>query len=429
MKIIKPLSHQFTEFSLWTLRLCMKPLLLALILFQFVFGIIPGWKQIQSDFPNYYTSSKLITEGKDISRIYDDAWFQQQIHSYNIQQQGKFSPFPPPTALVMLPLSSLAPLAAQRVMLVINVILLLLTALVFSKIITKSFLFCLTIILLSGIGLANNFMLGQLYLGLLLLIAAGYYLLQKNKQFSGGALWGIGIAIKYFPLVFFPALIIQRKWRMLGGAIISVIVLNAVALYFFGESVYAAFFKDVFSSHLNGNLSSQSPYAPAFQSWNAFLRNAFVFDATENPHPLFSSATAFQVARLLIFSLFGWLTCVEIYKVRKHENKLPLTLAILATALLALSPASASYHLILLLFPLFLLLKLLLDKGMFTHTLILALLFATLNFLPFFLNKLYAYYPPGLFLSFHRLWLITVLYGYVLYVSKLIKVRSTYYLH
>src|SRR6185295_18403988 len=71
-------------------------LLVLLIIFQFSEGIIPGWKKIQSDFPNYYTSAKLITEHKDISRIYDDVWFNEQIKSYGIEQEGKFSPFPPP---------------------------------------------------------------------------------------------------------------------------------------------------------------------------------------------------------------------------------------------------------------------------------------------------------------------------------------------
>jgi hypothetical protein len=84
-------------------------------------GIIPALTTVDTDFPNYYTSSRLLLEGKDMSRLYDDQWFQEQINAYGIEQQGKFAPFPPVTAVLMIPLALLPPLVALRVWTVCNI--------------------------------------------------------------------------------------------------------------------------------------------------------------------------------------------------------------------------------------------------------------------------------------------------------------------
>src|SRR5262249_8292063 len=84
-------------------------------------GIIPALTEIGSDFPNYYTASRLLLQRKDVSRIYADGGFQSQIEGYDIHQAVKFSPFPPVTAFVMLPLAPLPPLTALRIWTLVNV--------------------------------------------------------------------------------------------------------------------------------------------------------------------------------------------------------------------------------------------------------------------------------------------------------------------
>ena len=77
-------------------------ILAGLIGFQLWWGIIPAFTAVDTDFPNYYTSSRLLFEGMELDKVYDDAWFQSKINSYDIKQEGKFSPFPPPTSMLML---------------------------------------------------------------------------------------------------------------------------------------------------------------------------------------------------------------------------------------------------------------------------------------------------------------------------------------
>src|SRR5689334_21293702 len=88
------------------------------------FGIVPAWSALDTDFPNYYTSARLVVEGRDISRIYEADWFQSRIYAEGIDRQGIFSPLPPVTALLMVPVAFLAPLPALRAWTVVNLLLL-----------------------------------------------------------------------------------------------------------------------------------------------------------------------------------------------------------------------------------------------------------------------------------------------------------------
>ena len=81
-------------------------------------GMVPAMSKIDSDFPNYFTAAKIVADGGDVERLYDNSWFQGQMRRYQIGKpsEGKFAPFPPPTALLLVPLTRLEPLNALRVM-------------------------------------------------------------------------------------------------------------------------------------------------------------------------------------------------------------------------------------------------------------------------------------------------------------------------
>src|SRR6266850_383146 len=111
----------------WTLLAVGSSLLLY-------FGIIPAFSRIDSDFPNYYTSARLVIEGGKLTGLYDDAWFQKQIEREGIDQEGRFSPFPPVDALIMIPFASLSPQHALQAWTIVNVLLLAANVQLLSKI-------------------------------------------------------------------------------------------------------------------------------------------------------------------------------------------------------------------------------------------------------------------------------------------------------
>src|ERR1700726_2348406 len=89
---------------------------LAALVFQK--GIVPAMSGIEADFPGYFTAARIVIDGQDTRRLYDDDWFREQIRRYGLESAknpGKFAPFPPPTALLLVPLARFEPLTALRI--------------------------------------------------------------------------------------------------------------------------------------------------------------------------------------------------------------------------------------------------------------------------------------------------------------------------
>src|SRR6185437_7191427 len=102
--------------SAWLHRWLALALLVALIIFESMRGLLPALSRIDTDFPNYLTAAKIVADGRDPRQLYDNTWYRQQMRGYGMDDRGSFNPFPPPTALVLLPLAHLEPLTALRVM-------------------------------------------------------------------------------------------------------------------------------------------------------------------------------------------------------------------------------------------------------------------------------------------------------------------------
>jgi hypothetical protein len=82
-------------------RLAGVILSVALAITCVVRGVVPAVTRVDTDFPNYLTAAKIVADGGSAERLYDDSWFQEQMRRYRIGklEEGKFYPFPPPTAL------------------------------------------------------------------------------------------------------------------------------------------------------------------------------------------------------------------------------------------------------------------------------------------------------------------------------------------
>ena len=343
--------------------------LLLLVLVQIWKGIYPALTEIRSDFPNYYVSSKLLLEGKDLSDLYSNEHFNDLIHSYGIDQHGKFAPFPPPTAFIMLPLAGFEPLTAKRIWTCINLLLLYGVIVLFGKIAKLTLLQSATIVLLSGVALFNNFYLGQVYLFILFIWMLSYLWAEKRPGIAG-ALLATGISVKYFPVVSIPSLFVKKNFRMLMATGLSLLGIALLSIIIIGIKPCNDFINSVLFDHLNGKLEGQNPYAFAFQSWNSLALNLFSKDVIINPDPVYDWPAGVFVLKFVVF--FGLIStfCFVIYKLRTHPNLAEYSIVFCSLFALAYSPASASYHLLLMLFPVALLIKLQNDNERFIAFLI-----------------------------------------------------------
>ncbi len=352
----------------------------VLSVFLFVRGVVPAFTRIDTDFPNYFTSARLVAHGTSLEKLYDDEWFQEQIYESGIQQQGKFSPYPPITALVMLPLVSFTPMDAVRIWTLFNIGCLIAEIFLLSRATGKPLEWSSLLILGCGHALANNFRFGQFYLVLAVLITAGFLFWQKGRPYAMGAVFGVAAAVKYFPLLFVILFALRRDWRSVLTVFGAVGLCLVVAIAVLGLPVHEVFLSSVLGKHLTGSI--QNPFSPTFQSWNSLSRRMFVLDPVLNPSPFVDAPALFVIfpslVSLGVIGLFadGYRRANAAF----GNTAGSVQFAFLNIAGLLLLPASATYHFLLLVLPV----AVLLAASRWRYELVLvAVFYLAIGFLPY----------------------------------------------
>ena len=78
--------------------------------------VIPGWGELQTDFPNYYTAARLVAGEKPLVDLYDPVWFERESRRMGIgSEPALFNYFTPMSSLLMLPFAELSPIRAKCV--------------------------------------------------------------------------------------------------------------------------------------------------------------------------------------------------------------------------------------------------------------------------------------------------------------------------
>ncbi len=375
-------------------------------------GVLPAWREMRSDFPNYYVSSRVLAAGEDPRLLYDDAWFQSRIEREGISQAGRFSTFPPCTAFAMLPLTPFSPDHARRLWLGLNLALLLLAVFQLSRISQLTTAQSALWVFLAGNALVANFVLGQLYLAVTAATLMALALSERGREWAAGALLGACISIKYFPIIFLPALWSRQRWRTLLACAVTMACTTGLELLVFGWETWSHFAGSVFLPHLDGFIAHQGDgHVVAYQSFNSLFRNLFVSHPLENPHPLLPAPGLYPWAKWTTLALLGgvgaWCFLVqpgaELAGYRRRQ-------ALAGATAMVLLPVTATYHLLLFLPSLGLLLaELWRDNRRLAATMV-AGLWALLGLAPFW--RLAAVDRDGLMLPLHypRLWLLLAIW-------------------
>jgi hypothetical protein len=147
--------------------------------------VIPGWKVMTTDFPNYYTSAWAVRHGDPVVDLYDPHWFELEKNKAGVQgPPALFSVFPPFSALVMWPVSGLSPMNAKRAWIVVSAVSLVLVIVLTARMASLSIAETTLVALLAGDALGNNFLLGQVYVPLTLLIVAAIFTASPANDYN-----------------------------------------------------------------------------------------------------------------------------------------------------------------------------------------------------------------------------------------------------
>src|ERR1700722_678612 len=86
-------------------------------------GILPGWRVLNTDFPNYYLVARLLREGYNLDRIYDWIWLQRIKDHWGLDQAlVGFAGLSPFSALPVVPLTIFPAIVAKRLWIIANLL-------------------------------------------------------------------------------------------------------------------------------------------------------------------------------------------------------------------------------------------------------------------------------------------------------------------
>lgn len=305
-----------------------------------------GWTQMGTDFPNYYTAAVVTLKHEPLRQFYDWVWFQRQIHYAGIEHQlGGYVPYTPLTMLPVLPLARFPPQRAKQIWLALEIMLLVSSIVVLARLSRLGILEVAVLALLAHSALGGNFQLGQDYILILFLVACGAWCLLRGRERWGGGLFGIACALKLYTAPFVLYFLVRRQWKALAGFVGAVAALGLLAIGIFGWNGVWFYATTVMVRAIDGSVID--PYNPGWASMTALLRRTLLPEAELNPHPAWEAPAAFFFLRtayaigLLVVSMVGL--------ARNRQDREAQAIGWFVIVLFVLSPNEASYHFILLL--------------------------------------------------------------------------------
>ncbi len=349
-------------------------LVLAVFGLFFTRGVVPGWRVLNTDFPNYYLTARLRSQHEPLDNVYAWTWFQRQKdHSAISQPLVGFVPNPPLSAAPMLALSSLAALPAKRVWIRVNLAFLVVILFIFHNLTELGWRRILLLAGLCVLPLRTNFLLGQYYIVILLLVSLAYLAACRGHRVTAGILLALGAWFKVFPGLFLILFLRKRDWLGVAGLIGGCLVFGAVSVMIFGLDVHRVWLFEVLPRAFRGEMVG--PYDLQWSSFSSLWHRLFLFEPEMNPSPFLGSPLGYALAQAATATtlLFAFLFSTVDYT---NGKTTAWEWATFLPLLLLLSSMPSSYHYLVLIFALIVGADAMLRAGRWRTVLLLVFLYA-----------------------------------------------------
>jgi Glycosyltransferase family 87/WD40-like Beta Propeller Repeat len=354
-------------------------ILLVFLAIQIGVRTLPrAWHTLNSDFPNYYLTASLAHQHYDTSRIYDWLWLQRQKDHCDIDQRlVGMVPITPFSTLIIYPLTSLSALTAKRCWLILNIGFLVATLSILRRL-TGLLWRQLSLVALLSFPLRVNFLLGQYYVLLLLLLTLACWLYVCQKRFIAGVIVGLATSLKIFPVFYLLYFLRKRDLKAFAGGVTAVLSAGAVSIYVFGWELHRIYLFQVLPSALRGE--GLDPYNLQAASLSSLLHRLFILEPQLNQHPAINSPWLFASLHPLLQMALMAPALLLAMPNDACPRHIRLEWAAISLASLTISTSPASYLFTLLILPVCLLWGALQDKGRSRWAAILLALYTTAGF-------------------------------------------------
>lgn len=370
-------QHAFSRDRGYRLAIAEWFLLAALVILFVARALMPGWRVLNTDFPNYYLTAALRLQSTPVDRAYEWIWFQRQKDRREISQPlVGFVPNPPLCAAPLLPLAWLPALPAKRVWILLNLELLAAALWMMRRVTRLSWRRVLLIAALCVLPLRTNFNYGQYYIVILFLICLAYYAVVRGFRFTAGGVLAAAAWFKVFPAVFLLLFLRKRDWRAVAGLLVGLATLGTASVLIFGLDIHRVLFIEILPRALRGDLVG--PYALEWSSFTSLWHRLFLFEPELNPAPLINSVWAYATAQALTGTalLFAFLLSTGDSSDTRSDQVTAWEWSAFVPLLLLLSSMPGPYHYCVLIFSTILGVDFLLQTGRWRIALLLAVFYA-----------------------------------------------------
>jgi Glycosyltransferase family 87/WD40-like Beta Propeller Repeat len=350
---VDPAPYLNTNLRRW-LHLVEWLLLASLVAHFCVRTMSTVWQEENVDYVDYYLPAALVHQHYDTSRVYEWVWLQRQKDHRGINQQIiNLVPSTLFSTLMQYPFTGMPVLAAKRCWLIANFGLLLAT-LYLLRSITGLPWRRIGIVAAFSFPLRVNFVAGQYYVLLLLLLTLACYLYLRQRRFLAGVMVGFAAGLKIFPVIYLIYFLRKRDWNALAGGVAGCLSAAVISVLIFGWEANRTFLLQVLPPTLRGDVLA--PYAFKIASLSVLLHRLFIYEPQLNPHPAINAAWLFAVLQPVLqmaVAVPALMLAIPGDNLTQQDSsewvKLEWSATLLAS--LAISTSPQTYHFTLLILP------------------------------------------------------------------------------
>jgi hypothetical protein len=298
-------------------------------------------------FATYYTAASLVVDAPQwLPSIYDNGWFNRQIHATGFPHINDIYNVNPPTMGVMLAPLALLPVAVARLVWVgLN-----LGALVGGVALlcrglglTRGWILPLVALAALTEPVRHHFARNQAYLLLFAGLCAFIRSWLSSRTDRAGVALGLMLGFKTAGAWILLLGMLRRDWRLVGAAVVTGAGLILLALPLTGVAVWAAYVQ-----RLPDLATMPTRYVTAYQTVVGLFGHLLVFDARWNPGPFMTLPLAAAVisGAIIVASL---LLSLAVRPRGDDCRARAVHVAMMAALVVTISPFAEEYHYVLVL--------------------------------------------------------------------------------
>jgi len=392
--------------------------LVALASLLFWKGILPGWRALNTDFPNYYLVARLLREGYSLDRIYDWVWLQRIKDHWGLDQSlVGFAGLTPFSALPVLPLSFYSALVAKRLWIIANVFFLAGSVELLTRATSLRRRHIWLLCLLAIVPLHTSFLYGQMHLLVLFLLVLAYFFHLRERPAACALCLSIAGALKIYPLMFVAYFLWKGRRREVVVMIGSVLLLLGMGYAWIGSHVMQTYIAEILPRSLQGEILD--PYSARAASGSAFFHRLFIFEPQLNPSPWLRSPRLYAI----LYPLWQMAILLPlVFSIRPAigpRDTEQLEWAAVVFSLLLLSPVPSSYHFVGMILSIVLVADVLARRRRRTFMVVVLALYVAISLIEFSPVSATEHFSLLTVVAFARLWIGILLMGHLILLLRL----------